>query len=172
MTLIRSANQQDASAIAHVHVASWRTTYAGIVPDEYLKNLDEAARTALWEEWLTRDLEIYVAELDGEAVGFASAGPIREPLNQCDAELYAIYLLVRAQHRGLGTALLRTLAKSLRTKDFKSMMVWVLEQNPAKHFYEYLGAIRITSKQIEIGGATLTETSLAWPDLAMLASTP
>ncbi|WP_263375217.1 GNAT family N-acetyltransferase [Granulicella aggregans] len=102
MTAVRLASPQDASAIAHVHVASWRTTYAGIVPDEYLKTLNEADRLPMWQDWLTRDLEIYVADLDGEVVGFATAGPVREPLDRCDAELYAIYLLKGAQRRGLG----------------------------------------------------------------------
>ena len=36
---IRVANVPDAAAIAKVHVDSWRTTYTGIVPDEYLAQL-------------------------------------------------------------------------------------------------------------------------------------
>ncbi len=50
---IRAARLEDAGAIAHVHVESWRTTYAGIVPDAYLAGLDEILRTRLWHEWLT-----------------------------------------------------------------------------------------------------------------------
>jgi L-amino acid N-acyltransferase YncA len=170
MAVVRLANPKDASAIAHVHVASWRTTYAGIVPDEYLKSLNEAERVLLWQDWLTRDIEVYVAERDGEVVGFAAAGPIREPLEDCDAELYAIYLLDRTQRHGLGTALLQTLAEALRAKGFRSMAVWVLERNPARHFYERSGAVRTAAKQIEIGGLLLEEIALKWPDLAMLAS--
>lgn len=170
MTPVRLANPQDAIAIAHVHVASWRTTYAGIVPANYLNSLNEADRIVLWQDWLTRDLEVYVAELDGEVVGFAAAGPIREPLEDCDAELYAIYLLDRAQRHGLGATLLQTLARSLRAKGFKSMAVWVLERNPARHFYEKWGAVYATAKQIEIGGVLLEEIALTWPDLAMVAS--
>ena len=36
MQMIREANLADAMAIAMVQVDSWRTTYAGIVPQEYL----------------------------------------------------------------------------------------------------------------------------------------
>lgn len=36
---IRKAVASDAKGIAKVHVYSWRTTYANIVPDEYLTNL-------------------------------------------------------------------------------------------------------------------------------------
>jgi hypothetical protein len=77
MVLIRAATQQDASAIAHVHVQSWLTTYAGIVPDDYLASLNEAERVLLWQDWLTRDIQVYVIELDGEVVGFISGGQSR-----------------------------------------------------------------------------------------------
>jgi GNAT superfamily N-acetyltransferase len=169
MVRIRAATQQDAGAIAHVHVQSWLTTYSGIVPDNYLASLNEAERVLLWQDWLTRDIQVYVAELNGEVVGFISGGQIREPLQGCDAELFAIYLLDQAQGRGLGTALLRKLAESLRAKGFKGMTVWVLERNPAKRFYERSGAALVTTKEIEIGGALLQEVAFAWPDLATIA---
>src|SRR5258708_36422890 len=104
MVLVRAAKEQDASAIAHVHIQSWLTTYSGIVPEDYLASLNEAERVLLWQDWLTRDIQVYVAEQDGELVGFISGGQIREPLQRYDAELFAIYLVDRAQGRGLGTA--------------------------------------------------------------------
>jgi L-amino acid N-acyltransferase YncA len=168
MLSTRPATQDDASEIAHVHVDSWRTTYAGIVPDEYLAALNEPERTAAWKEWLVRDVLAYVAALDGRVVGFISGGSIREQIETYDAELYAIYLLQHAQGQGVGTALLQQLATSLRSNGFQSMTVWVLEQNPAKHFYIRTGAQLLTSKDIEIGGATLTEVAFGWPDLKLL----
>jgi GNAT superfamily N-acetyltransferase len=116
MVSVRAATLQDASAISHVHVQSWLTTYAGIVPDDYLSSLNEAERVPLWREWLVRDIHVYVAELDGQVVGFVSGGQIREPLQEYDAELFAIYLLKRAQGIGIGTALLRKLAGSLNDR--------------------------------------------------------
>ncbi len=182
MISIRAATDHDASAIAHVHVDSWRTTYAGIVPDEYLATLNEAERVPLWREWLIRDIQVYVADLDGEVVGFISGGPIREPVETYDAELYAIYLLQHAQKRGIGTALLRELAGSLGSRGFKSMIVWVLEENPAKHFYVKSRAQLVSSpvsagesslvsaKDVEIGGVTLSEVAYGWPSLEAIRS--
>jgi GNAT superfamily N-acetyltransferase len=169
MVSVRMATVQDASAIAHVHVQSWLTTYSGIVPDDYLASLNEAERVLLWQDWLTRDIQVYVAEQDGELVGFIGGGPIREPLPGYDAELFAIYLLDRAQRQGLGTALLQKLADSLAARGFKGMTVWVLERNPAIHFYEKSGAALVRAKEIEIGGVPLQEVAFAWPDLAKLA---
>lgn len=71
MVSIRAAVQQDAESIAHVHVQSWITTYAGIVPAKYLASLNEAERIPLWQDWLSRDIRVYVAEKDGGVVGFA-----------------------------------------------------------------------------------------------------
>lgn len=170
MVSIRAATQHDAVEISHVHVLSWRTTYAGIVPDEYLAALNEAERVPLWREWLTRDVQVYIADLDGKVIGFISGGPIREPVQNYDAELFAIYLLQPAQRHGIGTALLRELAGSLISKGFTSMAVWVLERNPSRHFYVKSGAQLVTSKEIEIGGAMLSEVAYGWPVLEAIRS--
>ncbi len=168
MALIRLATEQDAVGIAHVHVQSWRTTYAGLVPEEYLANLDEAQRAVLWSEWLATDVKVYVAEAQGKIVGFASGGPMREALQTYDGEVYALYLLKEAQGQGIGTALLYELAGALLDEGFISMAVWVLEKNPAMAFYVKSGALPVASKEIEIGGAWLVEIALGWPDLAAL----
>jgi len=165
---IRSAEIEDAAAIAHVHVQSWLTTYAGIVPAAYLASLNEAKRVASWQDQLERGVCVHLAELEEVVVGFASGGPIREPLGDYGAELYAIYLLQAAQGKGIGRQLVGALATTLLARDFTNMVVWVLEQNPAVRFYEKIGAQHLASKQIEIGGVPLSEIALGWSDLKRL----
>jgi ribosomal protein S18 acetylase RimI-like enzyme len=172
MIVIRKATPNDALGIAHVHVESWRTTYAGIVPDAYLNGLDEWKRAQQWREMLIRNDEVLIAERDGEVVGFITGGPSRDNVEDCDAELYAIYLLKEAQRSGIGIDLLRELARSLTQLGFMSMDVWVLETNSAKGFYARMGAHYATSKKIEIGGAKLMEEAFVWPDLRTVASLP
>ncbi|HKF49982.1 MAG TPA: GNAT family N-acetyltransferase [Terracidiphilus sp.] len=167
MIVIRKAERADAAAIAHVHVESWRTTYAGIVPDAYLESLDEAARAKAWES-LVETNDCLVAARDGHVVGFITGGAIREPVEECDAELYAIYLLAEAQRARIGAGLLRELVRLLRQKGFRSMAVWVLEKNPSKNFYIRTGAHHAATKDIVIGGLTLLEEAFAWPDLAQI----
>jgi GNAT superfamily N-acetyltransferase len=169
---IRAAVLNDAAAIAYVHVESWRTTYAGIVPDAYLVSLDEALRAKLWREWLVGETVVQVAEMQGRVVGFAHGGPNREPLEKCDAELYSIYLLKEAQNRGIGAALLQAMAAALVERNLKSMSVWVLEQNRSRGFYEKSGAHLAASKVIDVGGAKLMEVAYAWPDLKALTALP
>jgi GNAT superfamily N-acetyltransferase len=164
----RPAEVRDAAAISHVHVQSWLTTYKGLVPDEYLASLNEAERVPEWERWLARDISAFVAEIDGELIGFAAGGAIREPLDDYDSELYTIYLLERVQGRGIGRALLTSVAEALVRKGHRSLMVWVLEQNPAVSFYARVGAQYLMSKQVEIGGVRLPEVALGWSDAGSL----
>ena len=171
MVSIRAAAPNDANAIAHVHVESWRTTYAGIVPEEYLAGLDETLRVKLWREWLTSGAVVLVAERKGEVVGFVHAGAIREAIGTADAEVYSLYLMKEAQGRGIGRALLRTVAAVLLQQEFSSLGLWVLERNRSRGFYESCGGRLWASKVIEIGGARLLEVAYWWPELSMLVST-
>jgi hypothetical protein len=60
---IRKADIEDAAAIAHVHVESWKTTYAGIVSDVFLASLNKEVRTQSWQEQiLAANISILVAE--------------------------------------------------------------------------------------------------------------
>ena len=53
MALIRRARADDAAGIAQVHVASWRSTYPGMVPDSYLLGLSTDAYTERWRAILS-----------------------------------------------------------------------------------------------------------------------
>jgi L-amino acid N-acyltransferase YncA len=165
MASIRTATHEDAAAIARVHIETSRTTYRGIVPDAYLADLDTTQRTLRWREILKSSECVLVAECDGEVIGFMSGGPIREPLNAYDAELYAVYLLRKSQRMGIGTALLIELARRLEEDGFQSLAVWVLEANMAVRFYEGSGAVRIAAKEHKIGGVLLPLIAYGWPNL-------
>jgi ribosomal protein S18 acetylase RimI-like enzyme len=166
---IRRAKIEDAGAIAHVQVESWKTTYAGIVSDVFLTSLNKQERTQSWQEQILADnIALLVAEDETGIFGFAAGGEVRERLDDYDAELYAIYLLRERQKQGAGRTLCLTLASALQTRGFTSMLVWVLEQNPSVSFYERLGAVQIARKVINIGGADLQELAFGWPSLDRL----
>ena len=46
---VRPAVTRDAAAIAETHVACWRETYAGLMPEHVLANLDVEARRLMWK---------------------------------------------------------------------------------------------------------------------------
>ena len=169
MLLIREATQQDAAALAHVHIESWRAAYAGIVPQAALDALNEPARARDWVEWLNFPNPVFVAILDSVLIGFAAGGPIREPLPPHDAELYVLYLLPSAQRRGIGTALFRTVARSLHARGFQSLIAWVLAANASTAFYTAAGASVVASKDVDIAGRLLPTEAYAWRTFATLA---
>ncbi len=166
-TILRPAGAHDAPAIAHAHVASWQATYPGMVSQTYLDSLDAREFTERWRERLTGPsaMQVHVAERQGVVCGFAAAGPSRETVPGFAAELYAIYLLPDAQHQGLGTRLFSGIAQALAAGGHGSMFVAVLEQNPARHFYERMGGVLCGEASMEIGGESLTEVAYGWPDL-------
>jgi GNAT superfamily N-acetyltransferase len=169
----RPATPADAAAIARVHIQSWKSTYPGIVPQHYLDALVEEDRRQRWNQMLqAADHPILIAESGPTVFGFIAGGPIRTTIENYDSELYALYLLQTHHGQGAGRALVHQLAQTLHSQGFQSMLVWVLEANPAAHFYQHLGAIPVTQQTIEIGGALLPEHALGWPDLRSLAAIP
>ncbi|MEZ5836257.1 MAG: hypothetical protein R3D03_11035 [Geminicoccaceae bacterium] len=43
-------------------------------------------------------------------------------------------------------------------------LVWVLESNPARAFYERLGGKPVCHNEIKVGGTKLNEVAYHWPD--------
>lgn len=170
---IREAEPSDAESMAKIHIQTWRTSYAGIVPNEYLSSLSYPAREAWWRQVLEANSPAvgnFVAEdAEGGIVGFAQGGPERDGNRTYLGELYAIYVLQPYQRRGLGRGLASAAANRLILDGFPSMLLWVLQDNrPACRFYEALGGKEVGEKTIEIGGANLVEVAYGWKDLTAL----
>ncbi len=166
----RKAEEGDAPGIARVHVASWRTTYAGLMPDETLAKLSEERRAEGWLESIHRAANYVFVALDGdEIIGFVAGGPEREEIMRqvdglpFDAEMYAIYVLAGYHTQGVGSELFRLLADALFMAGFGRMLVWVLTENEiGRRFYEAKGGVYETRRMIRIVGVDLEETGYGW----------
>jgi GNAT superfamily N-acetyltransferase len=152
-----------------VHVDSWRTTYAGLIPDDFLTGLDYGAQERRWAGILAAQGPasfVYVVELEGDVAGFASGGREREGDATYTGELYAIYLLEQHQHLGLGRDLVGAVAARLAETGHQSMLVWVLNENAAaRGFYEHLGGVFLRSVRREMAGLQVEEAGYGWLDL-------
>ena len=167
ISVIRPADVGDAPAVARVHVETWRTAYRGLLPDDYLAALDEAGYAERWGRTLGAGMgRVYVAEDEGQVVGFASGGRERAGEDGFSGELYAIYVLQTAERRGHGRRLVQAVVQGLRDLRLSDMVVWVLRDNHhARHFYERLGGGYVRSQPITIGSASLQEVSYGWRSL-------
>lgn len=170
LSIIRKATLEDSAAIATVHVVSWRETYRGIVSDKVLNNLSIQRRTEQWVNTLSDESNRYrrafVAEMDGRIVGFSNFGSPQDSSLGYDGELFAIYVLRAAQKQGIGKKLVYEAVKGMRELGWKSMMVWVLKDNPSRGFYERLAGTYVVEKPIEIGVESLIEVAYGWQDLS------
>jgi GNAT superfamily N-acetyltransferase len=171
---IRNARPEDAPAIGRIHVDSWRTSYKGIVPDDYLASLSYQRHENNWRQILSqfshRNFIVVAENEQDELAGFASSGAKREGPQAYAGEVYAIYILQPYQKQGIGRKLLAASAQRLIENEMASMLLWVLADNPARGFYEHLGGQWLEEKSIEIGGVALLEVAYGWPDVRTLLS--
>jgi ribosomal protein S18 acetylase RimI-like enzyme len=170
---IREARISDAESIAQVRVDSWRTTYRGLLEDEYLENMTSEQYVHMWRNIIAAGGAqgySYVAENStGHIVGFILGGADRNGSQVFEAELFAIYLLEEYQGQGLGSQLVSRLAQRLLREGYNSMRVWVLAKNRARAFYETLGGEYLYQKTIFLGGENYAEAAYGWKDLKALA---
>jgi ribosomal protein S18 acetylase RimI-like enzyme len=172
--IVREANIADAPAIAVVNVDTWRTAYRKIVPADYLASISYEKRETNWQEILsnvknTGDF-VCVAENDsGQIVGFAAGGCERTGKYVYQGELFALYILERYQRQGIGRKLVRAVATKLAESSFNSLMVWVLGDNSACRFYEFLGGKKVDEQQTSRAGTALKEIAYGWIDISVLA---
>jgi len=173
---VRRATADDLRGMARVHVETWKTTYRGLVPDEKLDRLnvedDIAAGFGSWLKDPPPGVGQFVA-LTGanEVVGFA-LGCFPQPTEtEYTGELGAIYALKSHQGRGVGTSLVSEVARHLLGLGRSTMIVWVLEENPYRRFYEHLGGVFVRKRVAESRLAgTVSEVSYGWKDLRRLAT--
>jgi GNAT superfamily N-acetyltransferase len=157
--LVRRATRDDAEAIAHIRVETWRAAYAGLIAQDVLDGLDpkrEAELRALhWEKHHAdpRAVEL-IAEVEGEPAGWAAAGPAREV--ERAGEVFAIYALPTYWSSGVGHALMIECERFLRGAGFRRAYLWYLEGNErAASFYERHGWLE--------DGATKSDDRLVGP---------
>lgn len=163
---IRKANVDDAASIAKVYIDSWKTTYSGILPDEFLQTLTYEPKK--WREQIVNQ-PIHIAEdKDGYMVGFAMGGKERTgKYAGYDGELYAIYLLEDYQRKGIGNMLFQKVVEQLYKDGVDTMIVMVLADNPAKHFYEAMGGSLLQRTKLHVGGHELPTLVYGWKDISI-----
>ena len=169
---IRRATKDDAEASARVRVGCWRTTYRGLIPDAYLDAMDVGASTQLWDRVLSAPpgtTSVFVADEDGDVVGFAAGNMLKEPRYALDAELSAAYVREGRQRAGVGSRLVAAIARAQQANGAHGLIVWVIAGNKgARAFYEGLGATLLVEQPFEWDGMPLVEAGYGFADIDAL----
>ncbi len=156
--VIRRAAPSDALAIALVQAYTWKTTYAGLLPEAVLDAMLDRVyqRAQRWKEDLEQSENCFAAELDGVVIGFASYGESRSPDVAC-GEIYGLYVLKPFQGQGVGKLLLAQCSYALRRLGCDSFLVNCLMGNPSLGFYEAMGGTVVGTRQDRIGETAIQE---------------
>lgn len=174
---IRTASANDVPMLASMHVASWRETYDGILPDAMLAALSVESRAAMWDQVVRQPASlgstvVHLAEFDGMLAGFGSCGAQRTEnlkIKGFDGEISAIYVLRTFQRKGIGARLLRTMAADLVSRALMAASLWVLRDNlVARRFYERNSAHVIGEREDVRNDVVLVELAYGWADLTQL----
>ncbi len=167
---IKRASEEDIKAVAKVYVDSWRTTYRGLVPNDYLDNLSYTDAEKKWEYFLNNENEpcIYIALNDlGKIIGFASGKSI--DVEHFYGELFSLYLLQECRGLGIGRQLVSAIAKHFKKNNIDSMLVWVMKKNKSGvGFYERLGGKEYLRRKSEFGGMVVEDFAYGWKDVSVL----
>jgi ribosomal protein S18 acetylase RimI-like enzyme len=169
---IRRADPADAVAIAAVHVAAWRSTYPGILPDSFLARLSVTRQAISYERSILRRVSVHIAQNDAPSptaprvVGFATGTPRANRLG--DGEIETLYVLDDWRDQGIGRALMAAVAQDLSAGGCGSAYCWVLRDNPSRWFYEHVGGREAGSATIRVGGRAIPQTGYSWAPIDRL----
>lgn len=155
---IREMRDADIQKVQEIAKVSWHDTYEGIIPLNIQDNFLEFAYN---DAQMKRRLEqsvIYVAEVEGQVVGFANYSQISK---EGKVELSAIYLHPNSQGVGIGTALLKEAAVNLQ--GLKEIYINVEKENQiGLNFYEAKGFEIIDEFDDDFDGHILKTIRMVW----------
>ncbi|MEV1291704.1 GNAT family N-acetyltransferase [Pseudonocardia sp. NPDC049635] len=158
---VRPATDDDVDAIVSIQDRTWRTAYAGLLPEEAFASLTSDAARSHWTDAVHAgdDFHLLVAQEGAEIVGFAAAARYPGADGLSIAEVSALLVEPRWGRRGHGGRLLAAAAAALRAAGERTGRAWVPEADPASRgFYaragwEPDGAVRT----LDTGAGTIRE---------------
>ncbi|MGH3646785.1 MAG: GNAT family N-acetyltransferase [Micromonosporaceae bacterium] len=151
---LRRPAYEDCAGVARAHVASWQVGYRGLMPADFLAAQDPEARTQQrrdsWHDPDYAHVRGFVAEVDGQIVGFVNYGPYRKSHDRGWAavdpngggEVYALYVDPDHWGCGAGAELLDAAVTDLLQAAETPVRVWSLTGNErALRFYRRHGFV-------------------------------
>jgi ribosomal protein S18 acetylase RimI-like enzyme len=165
---IRPGAPADIDAVAAIKVANWADTYMELIPPDVLVPFLDLAHAIedLRNSIGLADAHFLVAQdSKGNAIGFSLAFLDQEP----DPWLESLHIVSSARGRGVGTALMREVARAIRARGRNSMRLGVVRGNRgATRLYTRLGA-SLVGIEPTAWARGVDHEIYRWADLAGLA---
>jgi GNAT superfamily N-acetyltransferase len=171
---IREAEAADAAQIAQINHESWVETYRGILDEKFLQSRSVEEQVEIWKSTLTQpnpSESRFVAVSGSQVLGYCGGGRNPDKRSPFQGELYGVYVLKRFQKQGLGKQLVHAVARRLEKQGTQTLLVWVMDKNPYRRFYERIGGELLDqTRDIDYEGKKLTVLSYGWLSLSPLLS--
>jgi diamine N-acetyltransferase len=161
--VIRFADLDDIPTIGYLAQQIWPVTYGAILPQGQLEYMLEMMYSpeSLNNQITKQHHRFLMAELDEEAVGFASFGALED---EGVYKLHKIYVLPQTQGLGVGRALLDFVTEQILEEGASALRLYVNRYNKAKDFYEKQGFSVTREVDTEIGnGFRMTDFEMEKP---------
>ena len=163
--LIRPANADDIKKISLLYVSNHKTTYKGLVSDDYLNNLTPEKATERWKDYLSDEKNrMWVACDENELLGFAASMP--DSTSEKIWYLDSLHICSEARGKGIGTDLIKTVGEYALRNGYDKMSVCVVKGNEkAKQLYIKLGARHLLSFEDKFDNSRVNSEKLLWDNL-------
>ncbi|WP_298321795.1 GNAT family N-acetyltransferase [Haloactinopolyspora sp.] len=128
---VRLAWAADTDAIGRLQARAWKHSYADLLPQELIDDIDDAEFAAAWSQAVIRPPtakhRVLVALEAGRVVGFAATAPSDDPDAQpTDGEIVAFHIDPDELGEGHGSRLLAAAADTLRADGFTRGRIWLV----------------------------------------------
>jgi GNAT superfamily N-acetyltransferase len=149
--MLRPATLTDRALIRSISERTWPSTYGHIISQEQIDfMLDWMYSDTSLEKQMNNGCEFYIANLNGDDVGFCSVGP-EEAKGSKSHKLNKLYVLPAAQGTGAGKALLNKAIEVSKAAGSSSLFLQVNKQNDAYTFYLKHGFVKEQEFKFDIG---------------------
>jgi ribosomal protein S18 acetylase RimI-like enzyme len=154
---IRRAGLDDAPVLATLGARTFIESFGRLYSAEDLQAfLDESHTAAAYQRLLADPrYALWLAEADGQAIGYATAGPCGLPHAEAapgDGELKRLYLLATAQGGGIGARLFEQALDWLERDGPRTLWISVWSENyGAQRFYARYGFEHVGEYEFIVG---------------------
>jgi ribosomal protein S18 acetylase RimI-like enzyme len=170
--IVRPASLNDCPAIARVQVDSYLDAYAGMFPPSYFAHFTYEEQTDDWKTFLeakdSGQILLVADGATGQVCGYCLAKLKKDIYPGYNAELVAMHVLPRLRRKGIGRHLLQNMKVELHAQGTESVMLWTLQGNPIRSWYEKIGGVLIGEKQYDVDNWKIIEVAYGWNKLEQL----